>query len=232
MYRDDNEATNDSEQYRGPRRYRSDRMLALSDGVFAFAITLLVLDLVVPTLGDGGDIIEALLSGWPGYLVYLISFATIGAIWLAHTAITDHLDHTNSTFIRLNLLVLLFVSFLPYPTRFLSTFIYSERPERVALALYGCAVLLLTGLLWTLWQYANRAGLFASDVPEDDRALFTQRMIPGIIVYMLLIAVGWILPVVALVGYALIALFFIFPLRFRKFRAVKLRADQAARSTD
>lgn len=100
---------------RAPRRYKGERMLGLSDGVFAFAITLLVLDLVVPSRGDT-DVLGELLGEWPQFLAYVISFATIGAVWLAHAVITNHMVRSDSTFARLNLLLLLLASFMLYPT--------------------------------------------------------------------------------------------------------------------
>lgn len=190
-------------------------MLSLSDGVFAFAITLLVLDLVVPNL-TGGSVVNELFGEWPHYLAYVISFATIGAVWLAHTAITDHMTRTDSTFVRLNLLLLLLVSFMPYPTRFLSAFIGEDHPERVAVSLYGITFLLLTGLVWTMWWYANREGYIDRDAMGDDMTLFTQRMLPGLAVYGALIIVGWFVPVIALGGYAVIAIVFIFPFRISR----------------
>ena len=211
---------------RAPRRYKSDRMIALSDGVFAFAITLLVLDLVVPA-ATNGDVWNELLHGWPQFLAFVISFATIGAAWLAHTAITDHLVRTDSTFARLNLLVLLLVSFMPYPTRFLSAFIQSDHPERVAVTVYGTAVLVLMGMLYLLWWYAKREGHFDPDTADQELTLFTRRMIPAIACYVLLIAVGWFVPMVAVVGYAVIALLFIIPFRARHVRgASRRRAPQ------
>ena len=70
---------------------RTVRMEAFSDGVFAIAITLLVLEIGVPE-GAGDDLLDALLDQWPSYLAYLVSFATIGAIWIKHTVMTEYLD--------------------------------------------------------------------------------------------------------------------------------------------
>jgi uncharacterized membrane protein len=88
-------------------------MEAFSDGVFAIAITLLVLELAVPS-GSEDDLLDAVLNQWPSYLAYLVSFASIGAVWLEHTVITEFLDHATSVLIRLNLLLLMVVSFLPF----------------------------------------------------------------------------------------------------------------------
>jgi uncharacterized membrane protein len=95
------------------------RMEAFSDGVFAIAITLLVLELSVPP-GSEEHFLSAVLSQWPSYLGYIVSFATIGAIWLSHNSITHYLHSASTTFLRLNLALLLVVSFLPFPTKLLA----------------------------------------------------------------------------------------------------------------
>ena len=104
----------DEDPPRGRRVLSKDRMEGFSDGVFGFAITLLVLDLA---LHPPGTPLERVLHAWPGYLAYVVSFLTIGGGWLLHTALTDRLARTDSLFLRLNLLVLLVVVFLPFPTK-------------------------------------------------------------------------------------------------------------------
>lgn len=74
-------------------------MEAFSDGVFAIAITLLVLEIAIPS-GSESDLLGAVVGQWPTYLAYLVSFSTIGAVWLAHTVITEYLDHATSVLIR------------------------------------------------------------------------------------------------------------------------------------
>ena len=90
------------------------RLEAFSDGVFAIATTLLVLDIA---LHPPGSPLKQVLEAWPYYLAYLVSFLTIGGAWLAHTALTDRLTRADAILLRLNLLVLLGVGFLPFPTR-------------------------------------------------------------------------------------------------------------------
>ena len=89
-------------------------MEAFSDGVFAIAITLLVLEIAVSS-GSAANLFGAVLGQWPSYLAYLVSFSTIGAVWLEHTVITEFLESATSTLIRLNLLLLLvvFISAIP-----------------------------------------------------------------------------------------------------------------------
>jgi hypothetical protein len=100
----------------------------VTDVVFAIAITLLVLEIGVPA-GSEKDLLHALVEEWPAYLGYVVSFATIGAVWFSHTVITEYLDHADSVLIRLNLLLLLVVSFLPFPTRLLAEYTRSGKPS-------------------------------------------------------------------------------------------------------
>jgi uncharacterized membrane protein len=93
-------------------------MEAFSDGVFAIAITLLVLEIAVPS-GSEENLLGAVLGQWPSYLTYLVSFSTIGAVWLEHTVITEYLERATSVLICLNLPLLMVGSFLPFQTKLL-----------------------------------------------------------------------------------------------------------------
>jgi uncharacterized membrane protein len=192
------------------RRLRTGRFEAFSDGVFAIAITLLVLDIAVPT-GAADHLLSSVANQWPVYLAYFISFSTIGAIWLAHSAITDYLDHTNPLLSRLNLLLLLFVSFLPYPTRLLAEYTGEESGERVAVTLYGVNLLLAAVLVSVLWRYSVREGLVRPDAEDEEVQTLTSRLTPSLGGYVVLIALGLFFPIVAIVGYLVIAIYLILP---------------------
>lgn len=125
---------------------RTGRLEAFSDGVFAIAITLLVLEISVPP-DASDDLLGAFFDQWPSYLAYLVSFATIGVTWLRHTAITHYLHGVDTSVVRLNLLLLLFVSFLPFPTRLVAEHIREDAAERVAATLLGINLLLDSSLL-------------------------------------------------------------------------------------
>ena len=200
-----------------PGLRRTARLEAFSDGVFAIAITLLVLDLAVPvTKQSEQHLLDTVVDEWPGYLGYLVSFSTVGALWLGHNAITDYLDRADATLLRLNLLLLFFVSFLPFPTRLLSEFIASDRAERVAVTFYGLTLLIAGALLALFWRYALRARLVRPDTGDEEITLLTHRLAPGLGAYALLIIVGLFRPVAAVIGYLVIALFFLFPIRVRR----------------
>src|SRR5690349_2589976 len=197
-----------------PRRrgFRTGRLEAFSDGVFAIAVTLLILDIGVS--GTAGHDLGAAIRGlWPSYLAYIASFSTIGAAWLAHNAITEYLDRADAAFVRLNLLLLLFVSFLPFPTRLVAEYIHQDRAERVAVTFYGIVLLLSSTMLLVLWRYAVRARLVRPDLADEEIELLTQRLTPGLSAYLVLIVSGLFFPVIAVIGFLGIALYYIIPFR-------------------
>jgi uncharacterized membrane protein len=191
--------------------FGSGRLEAFSDGVFAIAITLLVLELGVPD-GSGDDLLGAILAQWPSFLAYVVSFATIGAVWLSHNAITEHLDRVDATFVRLNLFLLLVVSFVPFPTRLLAEHIAEQNAERVATALYGLTLLLASVVIALLWRHAVRAKLVRAESTDEEVDILTKRLTPGLVGYLFIIAIGLLFPLVAIFGYLVIAVFFLIPI--------------------
>ncbi len=115
----------------------TERLEAFSDGVFAIAITLLILDIKVPHLQGSADLLVSLLHLWPSYFAYLLSFVIIGIYWPNHHYVFKLYQKTNHSLNLLNLLFLLFIAFLPFPTFYASS-------------------LLLTAASWLLiWLYAT-----------------------------------------------------------------------------
>ena len=129
------------------------RLEAFSDGVFAIAITLLVLELSV-SHGRGRAPAELDPRRVAIAVAYLTSFMTIGVIWLQHAAITGALRAADATLYRLNLLVLLLVGFIPFPTKLVSEFIDDYDAERVAVVFYGLTLLALALALTAFVRYA------------------------------------------------------------------------------
>jgi uncharacterized membrane protein len=187
------------------RRPMSPRRLeAFSDGVFAIAITLLVLEISVPE-DAGDDLLHAFVAEWPSYLAYVVSFATIGAAWLSHSAITEYVEKIDPVFVRLNLLLLMVVSFVPFPTRLLADYIGDTGPERVAATVYGLTLLVVGLLQAALWLHAIRAELTPAGTSEYELRVLARRLTPGGGGYVVLVLVGLFAPVVAVFGYLLIA---------------------------
>lgn len=201
--------------------FRTARMEAFSDGVFAIAITVLVLEIGVPG-GSEDDLLGALADQWASYLAYLVSFSTIGAVWFAHTVITEYLDRATSVLIRLNLLLLLVVAFLPFPTRVLAEYSGEADAGRIATTVYGINLFLTSVVMSVLWRYAVRERLVRPDAADDDVRTLTRRLTPGLAGYLAMIAVGLFLPVVAVLGYLAIAVYIIVP-----FDAIRHRRSSA-----
>lgn len=193
------------------RRIRTQRLEAFSDGVFAIAVTLLVLDLAVPK-ESVRDPLDAIAAQWPSYLTYVVSFATIGLLWLGHTAITEYLEHADAVLLRLNLLLLLLVSFLPFPTKLLGLYIASDQSERVAVSAYGFTLLTSTAVLSLLWRYAVHAQLVRPSAQDGDLQALTRNLTPGLAGYAVLIGLGLAFPLVAIFGYLLLAVALMTPL--------------------
>jgi uncharacterized membrane protein len=197
--------------------FRTNRMEAFSDGVFAIAITLLVLEIAVPA-GTESDLLSAVVDQWPSYLAYLVSFSTVGAVWVGHTVITEFLVRATPVVIRLNLLLLMVVSFLPFPTKLLAEYIGEDRPERVAATIYGLNLLLTALLLSLVWRYAVGEGMIRSDITDDDVKVITRKLTPGLVGYLVMIMLGVFFPLLAVLGYLVIAVYNLIPVRGRRRR--------------
>ena len=194
----------------GPRMLSKDRMEGFSDGVFGFAITLLVLDIA---LHPPGTPLQRVLHAWPAYLAYVVSFLTIGGTWLLHTGLTDQLARADSLFLRLNLLLLLVVVFLPFPTGLVAEYLHNENGEKVYVTMYGLTLLAICLLGSALGAYARREQLYAPR--QDDEEVHTDRrkLLPVVIGYVIAILIGLVLPVLAVALYFGIAVYLVVPFR-------------------
>ena len=147
-----------------PRSLSKGRMESFSDGVFGFAITLLVVDLAIHPPGSPlGQVLDA----WPSYFAYVVSFLTIGAAWLGHTALTDRLKRVDPIFLLVNLLLLMVVVFLPFPTRLVADALTNTQGERVFVTLYGLTLLAIRLLGSALDAYARRERLSSQEGDQE-----------------------------------------------------------------
>ena len=191
-------------------------------GVFAIAITLLILDVAVHPPGSP---LEQVINAWPTYVAYLISFLTIGGAWIVHTALTDRLARSDSIFLRLNLFVLLAVSFLPFPTRLLAEGLGDRDAERVAVTIFGLTLLVIRLAGLACDTYARREHLYSSpptsteaskgdeDGDDDELRRSRRKSLAAIVGYVLAILVGIGLPALALAFYLGLAIYLIVPFR-------------------
>jgi uncharacterized membrane protein len=139
----------------GRSEYGIDRVLAISDGVFAFAVTLLVLDLVVPVLSPGAssaDLIQALSKEYVNFFSYLISFLIAGLWWNAHNRNFRQIRSSDATLRWLNLLFLLWIALLPFFTKILDQY----NTLQIAVVLYATDQAAAGIFLGLSWWYASR----------------------------------------------------------------------------
>ena len=189
--------------------FSKSRLEAFSDGVFAIAITLLILDVVVVPEGSP---LHQVLSAWPSYVGYVVSFMTIGVAWIGHSATTDALARVDAVFLRLNLLLLLFIVFLPFPTKLVTDAFGESDAERVAVTVFGFNLLLIRLFGLALDRYALAESLYR---PGEDEELTQARTksASGLVLYGAAIVVGLVLPGIAVAVYFAIALYLAIPWR-------------------
>ena len=203
------------------------RLEAFSDGVFAIAITLLVLELHVPTSHEA--LVQALGHEWQRYLGYLVSFAFIGGVWIAHSNMTRFIKAADPTLMRLNLTLLLFVSFLPFTTAIVATHLFATvlplshdtvlepgtPAERVAVVLFGLNLTLAAFMMYRMIRYAARTpGIAADEVADEELQAFARERRAAALFQGGGTVLGAFVPVVAMVVYLAVSLVFIIePLR-------------------
>jgi uncharacterized membrane protein len=144
------------------------RIEAFSDGVIAIAITLLVLEVRVPHVEEGESLWAALRDLWPSYVGFGLSFVIIGIIWANHHDIFGLIGRVDRTLLLLNLLFLLCVGFLPFPTALLAEYLGHDG-ERTAGIVYAGWMLATALCYCLLWWYPRQAGLI--DPNADPRAV-------------------------------------------------------------
>jgi TMEM175 potassium channel family protein len=183
----------------------TNRLEAFSDGVFAIAITLLVLEIPIPDVEHGG-LADALIDQWPIYAAYVVSFAIIGIIWINHHAVLGYVTRVDRVLLLMNLLLLMWVTLIPWPTGMLAEYMRAGgADERTAALVHAGTMTLMGASFGAMWLYIARrtpAGL--------DRAQ-TRRFVIGTPIYALSIAMALVSAPACLVVNALLAVFYAVP---------------------
>jgi uncharacterized membrane protein len=135
------------------------RIEAFSDGVFAIAITLLIIEIGVPDVHGGGDLNRKLLDLWPDYLAYILSFFTIGVYWANHHTLFRLFHATDHIFLMLNVLFLMTIAFVPFPTAVLGEYLKDPEHRAAAMHLFAIGLLLPATGWFILWTYGRWRGL-------------------------------------------------------------------------
>ena len=205
------------------------RLEAFSDGVFAIAITLLVIELHVPTGQEG--LVKGLEHEWPRYLGYFVSFTFIGGVWIAHSNMTRFIKAVDADLMRLNLTLLLFVSFLPFTTAIAATHLFesnltlheitvSTPTERVAAVIFGVNLTMAALMIYLTLRHAGRTpSIAADDVAEEELQAFARERRSAVLLQASATAVGVFLPLTAVIFYLAVSIVFVVdPLRHMRRR--------------
>ncbi|HXR17087.1 MAG TPA: TMEM175 family protein [Terriglobales bacterium] len=184
------------------------RIEAFSDGVFAIAITLLILEIKIP-VASGGDLSRQLLRQWPSYFAFVVSFAFIGIMWINHHRLFTHIRRSNNTLLFLNLLLLLGVTAVPFPTAVLAQHLGGS-DQRAAAILYHGTYFVIAVFFNILWRYASR-NLLGKDADAGATGTISAQYAVGPLLYLACIALAWVNVPVSLLLNVGLAVFFALP---------------------
>jgi uncharacterized membrane protein len=187
------------------------RLEAFSDGVFAVAITLLVLDIRPPAEASSADDLWRRLGDlWPHYAAYAVSFLVIGIVWVNHHAVMDLIARVDRQLAFLNLLLLMAVALIPFATALLADYLaHGGSPAHTAAAAYSAVISLMGIAFGALWIYASRdARLLVDGFPREDLPRITLRFVLGTPIYLGTIGVAFVSAPACLALHAALAIYY------------------------
>ena len=187
------------------------RVEAFSDGVFAIAITLLVLELKVPPAGNS-QLASLLTHQWPSYVAFLVSFAFIGIMWINHHRLFTHIRRSDDVLLVLNLLLLLGIVAVPFPTAVLAANL-GQPDERTAALLYSGTYVLIAIAFNVLWRYAASSNrrLLGPEVDATAVKQISWQYAFGPLLYVVCFVLVWVSVQASLLLSAVLACFFALP---------------------
>lgn len=186
------------------------RLETFADGVFAIAITLLVLEIHIPATGE--DLIDGLLAQWPSFAAYVTSFLGIGVMWVSHHQMFASIQRTTPSFLFLNVLFLLPVAFIPYPTAVVAQHILEPDSRTVAVLLYGAVSTVVAVMFNVLWAYAIRGNLIVGGRAGEAVARTVARGFRlGPFVYLAATLIALVNPIVSMAMFAGLAVYWMLP---------------------
>ena len=188
------------------------RLEAFSDGVFAIAITLLIIEVGVPKVGESESLARALGGQWPSFASYAVSFVIIGIIWVNHHNLFRFIARVDSGVLYVNLGLLAAVAFLPFPTALLGEYVDAGDNAHIATVIYSLNMTVVGIMFIALWSYlAWHPALLADGFTPADARRARRRTWVGPIAYGLTIPLALVSPYACLAVYAVLALYFLVP---------------------
>ncbi len=183
------------------------RVEAFSDGVFAIAITLLILAVGIEQAVGGGELSQQLLDLWPAYAAYAVSFLTIGIMWVNHHQVFRLFARVDRPLLLLNILLLMLIAFVPFPTRIVADNARSPGDREAAALLYGTTMTITAILFFSVWYYGSRHVLRV-DADRREVSGITRSYLPGAPTYAFATLVAFVSSLTSLILFAAIALFY------------------------
>jgi len=205
-----------TETPRPPGLSETTRIEAFSDGVFAIAITLLVLEIHIPDAETGrtGGLLLALGDLWPSYVGYVISFVTIGIMWTNHHSIFTLVRRSDRYFMLINVAFLMGISFLPFPTAVLAEYLPEPEQRRIAVAFYSATLIVIALLFNALWRYAVWGGhLLQPNADRKAMRVISRRYALGPFAYAFSFALAFVNVWASLATHGVLAIVFLLPER-------------------
>ena len=184
------------------------RIEAFSDGVFAVAITLLILEIKIPHLEMGESLWHSVLQLWPKFMAYVVSFGVIGIFWMGHHIMFHYIKRSDRVLLWLNTVLLMFISAIPFAAGLIGEY----RDDPAAVAVYG-ALLCATGLIFYItWAYAaHRHRLIRANMPADLVSLGHKAVLAAPIIYAIAMVFAFVDPLISKIIYLLVPIAYLVP---------------------
>jgi uncharacterized membrane protein len=187
------------------------RLETFADGVFAIAITLLVLG-IHPAAADE-ELGAALLKQWPEFGAYVVSFLTIGIMWVQHHRLFTLIGRSNTTFAMINVVFLLFIAFVPFPADVLAQRLGSGQDVVSATFLYGGTMVAIATMFNAIWIYASAYdGHLLGEKASRARRAEARGYRYGVPIYLGITLLALINPILSLLGFAAFATYWALPI--------------------
>ncbi len=190
------------------RERETERLEAFSDGVFAFAITLLVLNLYDPTMRGSSSLFQGLVDEWPAFFALATSFMTVLVMWINHHNMFNYIKRLSREFMLLNGLLLLFVVITPFTTLLVSEHLVSADANAAA-AVYSGSFFLISVVWNVLWHNAyHHHHLISEHVPSSHIRLISRQYYVGPVLYGVAMLLGFVNAVAAVSLIILVAVYY------------------------
>lgn len=196
-------------QETSPEQKETGRVEAFSDGVFAVAVTLLILTIQVPPFESHKDIPQWVLGQWPFFLAYAVSFLSILVMWANHHGIFNLVIRTDRVLIILNGVLLMMITFFDYPTAIIAAALHEQRDQRFAAMFYTGTLVVLTIVYQLFWRYiATHPSLIDRHVSPATIQRITREYRFGPVFYLIAFGLAYINVLAGILATLLLAIYF------------------------